>query len=268
MPWTSCFRVDTPRKEVHLLKPAGREDWQHACNEAIDELLDLARAKNLLGKKRNEKFPIVGANFDIAIERSGISLFGIIGQGAHMTVYTRTPEGDMKFWVPRRSAAKSTYPNMLDQAVAGGVARGETPFECLVREAGEEAALSEELVRQNAVPVGTVTWFNISDERAGGEPGLMNPGVLYVYDLEVGPDVVFKPVDDDIQSFHLMGVEEVRDAMRRGEFKPSCAAVVIDFFVRHRFIIGEEEDDYVEIVSRLHRKLPFRTSPRRQTRTS
>jgi hypothetical protein len=51
--------------------------------------------------------------------------------------------------------------------------------------------------------------------------------------------------------------------MTRGEFKPSCAAVMMDFFVRHGFITAENEVDYVEIVSRLHRKLPFRASPRR-----
>jgi len=266
MPWTSNFRIDhTPRKEIHLLKPDERDDWHAACGKAIDELLDLARARNafpLLGKKRNEQFPILGAKFDIGIERSAMSLFGIVGRGAHMTVYTRTPDG-MKFWIPRRNANKSTWPNMLDQAVAGGVARGEMPFECIVREAAEEAALSEELVRQNAVAAGAVTWFNISDERAGGERGLMNPGVLYVYDLEVGPDIVFKPVDNDIQSFHLMGVGEVKDAMRNGEFKPSCATVMMDFFIRHGFITADNEEDYVEIISRLHRKLPFGTAPGR-----
>ncbi|KAK4658392.1 hypothetical protein QC762_101430 [Podospora pseudocomata] len=264
MPWTPSFRLIPESKQVHLLKYPGRKDWQTACNEAIDELLDLTRAKKVfprLGKKRDEKFPIVGAKFDIGIERSAMSLFGIIGQGAHMTVYTRTSLGEMKFWIPRRNANKSTYPDMLDQAVAGGVAQGETPFECIVREAGEETALDEEVVRGDVVAAGTVTWFNVSDEKAGGEVGLMNPGVLYVYDLEVGQEVVFKPVDDDIQAFHLMSVDEVRDAMRSGEFKPSCAAVMMDFFVRHGFITAENEVDYVEIVSRLHRKLPFRTSP-------
>ncbi|KAF1810145.1 putative thiamine pyrophosphokinase [Eremomyces bilateralis CBS 781.70] len=264
MPWTAKFRIDlSPRKEVHLLKPEGNDDWQAACADAIDELLDLARAENAfphLGKKRDEQFPIIGANFDIGIERSAMSLFGIVGRGAHMTVFTRTNEG-IKFWVPRRNANKSTWPNMLDQAVAGGVGRGETPFECIVREADEEAALPNELVRQNIVAAGTVTWFNISDEKAGGELGLMNPGVLYVYDLEVGEDMVFKPVDNDIQSFHLMSVDEVRHAMGSGEFKPSCAAVMIDFLIRHGFITADKEKDYVEIISRLHRKLPFRTSP-------
>ncbi|KAK3322890.1 NUDIX hydrolase domain-like protein [Apodospora peruviana] len=269
MPWTSNFEiVRSPRKEIHLLKPAGSENdnWQKACTQAIDDLLYLARDLNAfprLGKPRDELFPIIGAQFDVAIERSAMSLFGIIGRGAHMTVYARTEEGDMKFWIPRRNANKSTYPNMLDQAVAGGVAAGETPFECIVREAGEEAALDEEFVRKNAVAAGTVMWFNVSDEKAGGELGLMNPGVLYVYDLEVGADVVFEPVDGDIQSFELMSVGEVRDAMRNGEFKPACATVMMNFLIRHGFITAENEEDYVEIVSRLHRKLPFRTAPGR-----
>lgn len=264
MPWTSDFRLTSePRKEVHLVKREGTEDWQESCNEAMQELINLARERQVfprLGKKTEEQFPIVGAQFDIGIERSAFSLFGVIGRGAHMTVYVRTEQG-LKFWIPRRSATKSTYPGMLDQAVAGGVARGESPLECIVREAGEEAALSAEMVRENVVAAGTVTWFNISDEKAGGEPGLMNPGILYVYDLQVGEDVAFEPVEGDIDSFSLMGVEEVKECLRRGDFKPSCAMVMLDFFIRHGLITAENERDYETIVSRLHRTLPFRTSP-------
>lgn len=264
MPWTSDFRLTTsPRKEVHLLKREGAEDWQRACGDAMQELVDLAREREAfprLGKKTDEQFPIVGANFDIGIERSAFSMFGIIGRGAHMTVYVRTGQG-LKFWIPKRSANKSTYPGLLDQAVAGGVARGESPMGCIVREAGEEAALPAGVVREGAVAAGTVAWFNVSDERAGGEPGLMNPGILYVYDLQVGEDVVFKPVEGDIESYSLMSVEDVRESLRRGDFKPSCAMVMLDFFVRHGLITAENERDYDAIVSRLHRRLPFRTSP-------
>ncbi|KAJ0115098.1 hypothetical protein J7T55_001507 [Diaporthe amygdali] len=264
MPWTSDFRLTaTPRKEVHLIKREDAENWQRVCGEAIQELVDLIRERKVfpqLGKKTQEQFPIVGANFDIGIERSAFSLFGIIGRGAHMTVYVRTEHG-LKFWIPRRSATKSTYPDMLDQAVAGGVARGESPLDCIIREAGEEAALSAEMVRENIVSAGTVSWFSISDEKAGGEPGLMNPGILYVYDLEVGRDVTFTPVENDIDSFSLMGVDEVKQSLRQGDFKPSCAMVMLDFFVRHGLITAENEKDYDTIAHRLHRSLPFRASP-------
>lgn len=266
MPWTPSFRLSTtPKKEVHLLKKDDAQDWHQSCNDAIQDLIDRAREKRVfsrLGKKTTEQFPIVGARFDIGIERAAFSLFGIIGRGAHMTVYVRTSDAHngIRCWIPRRSAHKATYPGMLDQAVAGGVARGETPLACLAREAEEEAAsaLSAQRVRTHAVAAGTVSWFNVSDEKAGGERGLMNPGVLYVYDLEVGPEVVFAPVEGDIDAFSLMDVQQVQTALRRGEFKPSCAMVMLDFLIRHGVITAENEPDYQEIVSRLHRRLPFR----------
>lgn len=59
-------------------------------------------------------------------------------------------------------------------------------FECIVCEVGEEVVLDEEVVRRDVVVVGMVMWFNVFDEKVGGEVGLMNLGVLYVYDLEVG----------------------------------------------------------------------------------
>jgi 8-oxo-dGTP pyrophosphatase MutT (NUDIX family) len=263
MPWTEGFRiVPAPYKEIHLLQSDG-ENWQEVCNRTIDNLLDIAREKGVfpkLGKKRDEKLPIVGAKFPVSIERSAATLFGIIGRGVHMTVYTRTESG-LKFWVPQRNPNKSTYPGMLDNTVAGGVADGETPFECLLREASEEAALTEDPIRKNTHAAGTVSWFNVCDERAGGEPGLINPGVLYVYDLEVGQDVVFKPVDNDIYAFHLMDIQQVKYSMASGKFKPASANVMMDFFIRHGLITAEDDEDYIEIVSRLHRKMPFATTP-------
>lgn len=262
MPWTPDFRLtQTPRKEVHLLR-RNVDDWQAQCSEALDELLDLARLQNTfprLGRKRDEKFPILGAKFDIGIERSGSSLFGIVGRGAHMTVYVRSASG-LKFWIPQRNPKKATYGGMLDNAVAGGVALGEMPFECLVREAEEEAGMADETVRGGAHAAGMVTYLNVSDEKAGGELGLMNPVLLYVYDLEVGEDVVFKPVDGDVHAFHLMTLEQVMEEMRLSTFKPGSALVMLDFLVRHGIVTAENEKDYVEIVSRLHRRLPFPTT--------
>ncbi|KAH7313203.1 putative thiamine pyrophosphokinase [Rhexocercosporidium sp. MPI-PUGE-AT-0058] len=247
MPWTEDFCVVPSSKEIHLIQKAG-PSWQKLCSDSIDTLLDSTRSLGAfpkLGKKRDEKYPIMGANFHIGIERSASSLFGIIGQGVHMT----------------RNLNKSTYPGMLDNAVAGGVATGKTPFASLVREASEEAGISEKYIREHAKAGGTVTWFNVSDVRAGGEIGLMNPGVLFVYDLEISEDTELKPVDGDIHAFHLMGVDEVESSIREGKFKPSSAGVMIDFLVRHNIITAETDKDYVAIVSRLHRRLGFPTSP-------
>ncbi|KAF5861702.1 thiamine pyrophosphokinase [Aspergillus alliaceus] len=264
MPWTADFRVlPSPKKEVHLIRPEG-SDWQEKCTEIIERQVELAREKGVfpkLGKKRHEQFPIVGANFPVGIDRSFFSYLGTVGRGVHLTVYTRTESG-LKFWIPQRHPNKVTYGGMLDNTVAGGMALGEQPLECLIREASEEAGMSEELIRKNVRAAGTVNWVSISDERTGGQTGLINPGVLFVYDLEVDSDMVFKPVDDDVYAFHLMDTDQVKKAMLNRKFKPASASVVVDFFVRHGIITAEDEEDYTEIVSRLHRKLPLPTSSR------
>ncbi|KAI9042951.1 putative thiamine pyrophosphokinase [Aspergillus affinis] len=261
MPWTSDFRVisTADKKEVHLLRPQGEQNWQDQCSKIIERQIAVARESGALpglGRPRHEEFPIVGAQFSVGIDRSAFSMFGIIGRGVHMTVYTQTDSG-IKFWVPQRNASKSTYPGCLDNTVAGGMATGEEPLECLLREATEEAGMSEDSLRRDVRAAGTVTWINISDERSGGQPGLINPGVLYVYDLEVKPDVVFQPVDNDIEAFHLMDAEKVKQALLGGRFKPASGCVILDFLIRHGVITPEEEEDYAEIVSRLHRKLPL-----------
>jgi hypothetical protein len=65
------------------------------------------------------------------------------------------------------------------------------------------------------------------------------------------------PRDGEVEGFELMGVEEVRVALAEGRFKPNCSVVLLDFLVRHGVLTPENESDYVEIVSRLHRRLEF-----------
>ncbi|RAL16762.1 putative thiamine pyrophosphokinase [Aspergillus homomorphus CBS 101889] len=261
MPWTSDFEIiPHPHKQVRMRRPSG-SNWQTKCTQIIDHQIQEARKRGVfpqLGRPRGELFPIVGARFPVAIDRSAFSMWGIIGQGVHMTVYARTAAG-WQFWIPQRNPNKATYPGLLDNAVAGGMAMGESPRECLLREAGEEAGLSASKMEE-ARAAGTVTWMNISDIRAGGQVGLINPGVLFVYDLEIDEQEVLRPVDGDVCAFHRMGVEEVKEALLGKRFKPSSGAVMLDFLIRHGLITPEDERDYTEIVARLHRKLPLPSS--------
>jgi 8-oxo-dGTP pyrophosphatase MutT (NUDIX family) len=219
----------------------------------------------VLSKWRDELYPVYGPKGDLlfSMERSASALFGIVTYGCHMTAYvkSKTDEGkeEIKIWIPKRAQNKQTYGGMLDNTVAGGIATGESPFESMVRESAEEASLPEELVRKNAKAVGTVTYFHIRDARAGGETKLLQPECQFVYDLELAEEVVPAPSDDEVESFELMTVEAVKEAMRDGKFKPNCALVLLDFFVRHGFLTMETDKDYIEIVSRLHRRLDFPT---------
>ncbi len=210
---------------------------------------------------RNELYPVYGPDGDLLfnIERSASPLFGVVTYGVHMTAFVRSNDGEMKIWTPRRSRNKQTYAGLLDNSVAGGIAAGEKAFDSLIREAEEEASLSAELVRERAKACGTVTYFYIRDERAGGETRLLQPECQFVYDIEVPEDVVLAPGDDEVEEFHLMSVEEVQERLRQGEFKPNCALVMLDFLVRHGIITAENERDYIEISTRLHRRLDFPT---------
>ena len=221
----------------------------------------------VLTRWRDELYPVYGAERELLfeIERAAAPLFGIVTYGVHMTGYIRLGEkvddegSEMKVWVPRRAKDKQTYAGMLDNTVAGGISSGETPFNSLVREAEEEASMPEALVRQNAKSCGTVSYFSIRDERAGGETGLLQPEIQYIYDIELPDDFVPKPGDDEVQGFELWDVERIRMALAAGEFKPNCALVMLDFFIRHGVLTPENEPDYGFIIPRLHRRLEFPT---------
>ena len=219
---------------------------------------------------RDELYGVYGAGGELLfeIERAASPLFGVVTYGVHMTAYVRSEtDGGMKIWVPRRARNKQTYGGWLDNTVAGGIASGESALECLVREAEEEASMPEAVMRR-VKAVGTVSYFHVRDRRAGGEAGFLQPECQFVYDLELREEdgLELRPSDNEVEEFRLMGVEEVKEAIGRGEFKPNCALVLLDFFVRHGLVDGESEEDYVEIVSRLHRRLEFPMLRGRQPR--
>lgn len=223
----------------------------------------------VLDKWRGELYPVFGPRGDLlfTVERSASPLFGVVTYGVHMTAFTRTSissldggeEERLRIWVPRRSKTKQTYPGMLDNTVAGGIAAGEKPFDSMVRESMEEASLPENLVRRKAKATGCVTYFHIRDVRAGGETGLLQPECQYVYDLDLTGEegVECKPNDDEVEGFEVMDISHVLEALGKEEFKPNCAVVMIDFLVRRGIITRENERDYAEICARLHRRLEF-----------
>ncbi|KAI0301350.1 NUDIX hydrolase domain-like protein [Russula brevipes] len=189
-----------------------------------------------------------------SVERAAAKLLGVVTFGVHMTVYEQKggagADDDvsaMRVWVPRRAATKPTYPGMLDNSVAGGVAGGTSVSDALVKEADEEAGLDPELVRKRARAVGSVSYFHQT------EAGWLQPEVQFVYDLRLEPGEVWPaPMDGEVESFEFMFVDEIISHMHAGEFKPHCTPVLIDFLVRHGYLTPENEPRYLEINQRLH----------------
>ncbi|KAF1993369.1 thiamine pyrophosphokinase [Amniculicola lignicola CBS 123094] len=248
--------------ESRILTLAGGSNAEERSAAVMRTFVAMKETKHfkVLDKWRNELYSVNGKNKELLfdVERCATPLLGVVTYGVHLTAFVRTG-GKLKIWIPRRAKTKQTYGGMLDNAVAGGIASGEGPFESLVRECGEEASLQEDLVRERVKACGTVTYFYIRTKEAGGETGLLQPECEYVYDLELPADVIPKPGDDEVEEFYLWSVPEVREAMARGEFKPNCALIMLEFFIRHGVLTAENEKDYIEIVSRLHRRFEFPT---------
>ncbi|KAL5116466.1 hypothetical protein ACEQ8H_005587 [Pleosporales sp. CAS-2024a] len=255
------WAIDDEERTLTLTTGSTAAERSKAVETTLLAMRQLGHFK-VLDQWRNELYAVYGQDKELLfnVERSASPLFGVVTYGVHLTAYTRSKStGEIKMWTPRRAQTKQTYGGMLDNAVAGGIASGESPLESLVKECAEEASLAKSLVRPNVKAAGTVTYYYIRDKSAGGETNLMQPECQYVYDLELPEDVVPTPGDDEVEEFHLWSIEQVQQAMARGEFKPNCALVVLDFLVRHGFLTSENEANYIEIVSRLHRRLEFPT---------
>ncbi|TFY81869.1 hypothetical protein EWM64_g2136 [Hericium alpestre] len=104
-----------------------------------------------------------------------------------------------------------------------------------------------QFVRAHAHAVGAVSYFFRTAR------GWLQPEVEFVYDICAPPGaLVLRPMDGEVESFALMTLEETVAHMRRGEFKPNCAVVLLDFLIRRGIVTPDNEPDYMQIVTRLH----------------
>ena len=272
MPWPPSIIIDHASASVTISSPPDTTTTTTTTaaahiNAALQQAVDAAIDNDvfpILSRTHSEPFRILGVTTTVPaglvqVERFAAPLFGIATRGAHMTCYVRDGDGLVSsIWVARRSRALHSYPGKLDSTVAGGIKAPDSPRACILAEAMEEASLPSDLVHARARAAGALTLANRNPRS-----GLFHGEVLYVYDMELPPGVAPTPGDDEVESFELMGVGEVRRRMEDGEFKPNVCAVMVDFFVRHGFVTPESEGEgaYVEICDRLRRRLPMPTSP-------
>ncbi|KAJ9154820.1 thiamine pyrophosphokinase [Pleurostoma richardsiae] len=253
-------KVDDGNRTVSMFREATEPERTRRATTLTQYLRD-NHTFRLLAGWRDELWPVYGRDGKIifSVERAAMGLFGNTRYGVHMTAYVPSPADSygIKIWVPTRAATKLTYPGMLDNTVAGGLMTGEDPFECIIREADEEASLPDPLVRGNAKMVGNVSYIYLTDARSGGEDGYIYPEVQWVYDLELPVDVVPAPKDGEVESFSLLTIDQCKERLALGLFKPNCALVMLDFFVRHGILTPENEPHYEDIRRRVRRKLPF-----------
>ncbi|MBB5373129.1 NUDIX hydrolase [Acidocella aromatica] len=199
---------------------------------ALPQLNELAAAAGV--PTRSEDFDVreEGEGPVLAVlDRGALPSFGVIGVGVHLNGIVRRADG-VHLWVGKRAANKKLDPGKLDHLVAGGVPAGYTPFEALVKEAEEEAALPEAL----AVQARHVASFRYDMERPEG----LRRDLIHAYDLELPEDFTPEPVDGEVESFSLWPLPRVLEVLATtDEFKFNVALVLTDLLIREGLITGE-----------------------------
>lgn len=198
----------------------------------------------------------------VLVERAMAGLLGITTYGVHVNGYVVDEASkEYKFWVPRRSAVKPTWPLMLDNIVAGGIGFPHGIYDTVIKESMEEATLSQEEIERSIRSAGVLSYLYFPQDidlvKFENESDFIVGEVEYIYDLRLTDKIIPKPNDGEVDSFNLMNLQEIIDSIVRKEFKPNCALVMTDFLIRHGFITTENEPHYLQLVNRMHRKIPF-----------
>ncbi|KAJ7609496.1 nudix hydrolase 20 [Roridomyces roridus] len=201
-------------------------------------------------------------NFAFEMERAACALFGIVTYSVNMNMYqeyeTSNGKKGLRMWIPTRAMTKSQWPGFLDNTVAGGIPSGISMLDALIKECGEEAKLDEVLCRRHLRPVGCVSYLFRTDQ------GWLQPEIEYMYDFRIPPtadpsSLPFKPevLDGEVEFFELMQKSQIDTALRAGRFKPNCAIVLVDLFIRLGYITPDKEPDYFRIITGLHGGLDY-----------
>lgn len=252
MAWPEYWKVDHEKRMLTLTSAA---DF-HQRTKLLEETLRRGtEAGSIEALKRwaNELFPIYAADGEhvLDIDGVGIDLLGVVNYSVHMIGWVTSKAGTTKYWVPRRSMTKMSFPGMLDNTVGGSLSSGEKPIDCIVRECEEEISLDPVYTRANIKACGTASYHMTNTDL--GEPGCQ-PQVQYLYEMEFAEEVIPKIGDGEVGEIQLKTLEEVRSALANGEFKLNCAMTWLSFLIRHGHLNAENEPDLIEICSRLHRK--------------
>ena len=136
---------------------------------------------------------------------------------------------------------------------AHGLRIGESPLQAIIREAAEEAHLPSTYLQQNIRSTGCVTFSNRNPA------GWILPGFYYTYDLPLPSDHSIRPKinpsDGEVDNFELLEAEDCFHKLLAGEFKPSSALAIIDFFTRHGLYTPSMDTSFASVMQALRRDL-------------
>lgn len=198
-------------------------------------LLDWAcrlRAEGLLPGWRGEQVEIFGAHPDaplFSIERALLRPLGLLLRTVQVNVYTFETQG-LRIWAARRAMHKPVDPGLLDSLVSGGIGRDETPLEALLREAAEEAGLSQRQSRR-ALPCGIMDSTSVCHD---GVSHLLHRERMHVFDLQVPADFVPTHPDQETESSALLDPGTLMAQVRQGLWTREGAWASLNLIQRYQ----------------------------------
>jgi 8-oxo-dGTP pyrophosphatase MutT (NUDIX family) len=158
------------------------------------------------------------------IDRGALPAFGITAEGVHVNGLVRRGD-EFLLWVARRARNKQLDPGKLDHIVAGGVPAGLTPWETMLKEAKEEAAIPPDLASQ-ARHAGIIAYVM---ERPEG----LRSDRLHCYDLLLPDSFQPRAIDGEVETFELWPVSRALHTVRTtDDFKFNVNLVLIHLFLR------------------------------------
>lgn len=256
MLWTpDVWNIDY---KTRVLTLSGTQDQIGDCTEKLRATLRQNFEQGRVVRKwHNENLPVYthGGQHVLDLDLCGVDLFGVVSYGVHLTgfVVSKNDDGspEYRYWVPRRSFKKATFPGILDNFVAGNILSDETPLNAIVREVYEETGISTDFTRTHIRSCGTVTYqmSTLND----GRPGCQHH-CQFVFELELPANMIPTPNDGEVECFSLMSLLEVQEALISHEFTPNRTLTYLAHFVRRGFVNSENEAEIIEVCSRLHRK--------------
>ncbi len=244
------WKVDHERRLLTMVQASSFQERTQVMREVLSRAVEEG-APTSPRKFYNEALRVVSPEGEHVLDtdRSGLDPFGFVSFSAHLIGLVRNGN-DTKFWVPRRSSSKPTVPNRLDSTVAGVIRSGERPIDCMARKVAVEASVPKEYTQANIAACGTVSYqMSITST---GKPGCQHI-ISYLYEMEFDKDMIPRP-GDEVETFTLITLDDVKVALMEGEFVANRAMVWIAYLIRHGVMTPENEPGFIEICQRLQRK--------------
>ena len=205
------------------------ESRTEAVASVVKQLFDDSIIDSWVGEQYGISH-VFGGKPELLIERSAVAFIGVPAYGIHMNGVVKGKQaGQALIWVGKRTMSKPFWPGKLDQMVVGGQPAGINVFDNLLKEAEEEASIPYRLA-SNAKSRGALSYCNSSHRG-------LHHGKIFVFDLILDSSFIPKNTDGEVDSFHLITIEELANLTEHSnKFKDNCSLVNIDLLLRFGFI--------------------------------